>query len=150
MHGQWAVMFSKLPKLLIFPTSGESYVDCSTGSAISFPSLWKSKRNLAKTKPNRLSDMQQAWQHDSTRTNCDNPLPAHPLAKSISEGENKLQVVMARGLLNQAINFSFVNALVRGKKKKTNKNTTLLLVLNFYHLQATGPDSSHSFASPCK
>lgn len=79
--------------------------------------------------------MQWAWQHDSIRTNCDNLPLVHSLAKSISEGENKLQVVMTRGLLNQAINFSFLNALVRGKKN------TLLLVLNFDHLHATGPDS---------
>lgn len=59
--------------------------------------------------------MQWAGQHDSIRTNCDNLPPVHSLARNISEGENKLQVVMARGLLNQAINFSFVNALVRGK-----------------------------------
>lgn len=87
--------------------------------------------------------MQWAWQNDSIRADCDNLPSVHSVTKTISESEDKLQVVMARGLLNQDINFSFVNTLVRGKNP-------LLLLLNFDHLPATSPDLSYSCASPCK
>lgn len=88
--------------------------------------------------------MQWAWQNDSIRTSNDNLPAVRSLPKSITEGENKLKVVMASGVLSQAINLSFVNTLVRRKKKN------LVLVLNFDHLQATDPDSSDSGASPCR
>lgn len=111
-------MFSNLPRLF-FPLLGRVTQTAAQGVELHFlPSknqreVWQKKRG----KLGRLFDMQWAWQNDSIRTSNDNLPAVRSLPKSITEGENKLKVVMASGVLSQAINLSFVNTLVRRKKK---------------------------------
>lgn len=111
-------MFSNLPRLF-FPLLGRVTQTAAQGVKLHFlPSknqreVWQKKRG----KLGRLFDMQWAWQNDSIRTSNDNLPAVRSLPKSITEGENKLKVVMASGVLSQAINLSFVNTLVRRKKK---------------------------------